>query len=328
MAESIVITHHELIMDILPRKRNDTAIPLTTKSILDIFTSLKHWDYETENRLFASNRFCGLIPLIDIQQNRIDLLLCISDIDADNHIVRDFLDVEKVRGLTRNATEGVDTMAHVIINIDPQNPTNARFAIEHKAGMGPKIFVDTLNYFLRDAIKEHPDYFKGNHPTLRGTNGQPTTIPYKVKFRYESIISDEVIRAFETGRVQDVLFHEPIPVNNNFDPMGNYTQNKRTVHLNVGANVVNANSNTFGDKVRDIKNSFNNITRSHPNLNGTTFTIKFKNDNGHDQTAYYNSDAQEFSLVKKTYIERSLRQPATTTPSLNTELCNRMFGHI
>lgn len=331
MNQSIVITHHELIMDVISRSRRDTSIPLTNISILDIFTNLKVWGYEGKNRLYGKDRFCGLLPLISIdpQQNRIDLLFCISDIEADNQIVRDFLNINSVRDLSRNNTEGVDTNVHIIIKYNPLKPRNAQFAIEHRAGIGSKIFVDTLNYFLRDAVSHHASNFEGNHPTERTPSGQPTTIPFKVKFKYQSIISDEVIRAFETGRVQDVLFHEAIPNNNNFDPMGNnYTQNKKTVHLNVGANVVSASSTTIGDKINDIKNSFTNILNSHPNLRGTTFTIKFRNNNGHEQTAYYDSNIQEFSLCKKSYVGSELRQPAAITPVLNTALCDIMFAHI
>lgn len=331
MDQSIVITHHELIMDVISRKRQDTAIPLTNISILDIFTHLKTWGYEGKNRLYGKDRFCGLLPLINIvpQTNRIDLLFCISDIEADNQIVRDFVQVNRVRDLTRNNTEGVDTSVHVIIKYNPQTPRNAQFAIEHRAGMGSKIFVDTINYFLRDAVAHHASNFEGNHPTERTPSGQPAKIPFRVKFNYQSIISDEVVRAFETGRVQDVLFHEAISTSNNFDPMGNnYTQKKKTVHLNVGANVVSANSTTIGDKISDIKNSFTNILNSHPSLRGTTFTIKFRNNNGHEQTAYYDSNIQEFSLVKKTYVESELRQPAAIVPVLNATLCDRMFAHI
>lgn len=330
MNQSIVITHHELIMDVISKRRQDTSIPLTNISILDIFTHLKTWGYEGKNRLYGKNRFCGLLPLIKInpQQNRIDLLFCISDIEADNQIVRDFVHVNQVRDLARNNTEGVDTNVHILIKYNPQTPRNAQFAIEHRTGMGSKTFVDTLNYFLRHAVSSYSNNFQGNHPTERTSSGQPTKIPFKVKFKYQNIISDEVIRAFETGRVQDVLFHEAIPANNNFDPMGNYTQNKKTVHLNVGANVVSVNSTTIKDKVSDIKNSFTNIVKTHPNLRGTTFTIKFRNNNGHEQTAYYDSNVQEFSLVKKTYVESKLRQAAAITPKLNAKLCDRMFAHI
>lgn len=329
MNKSITVTHHELILDILPLRSDSPVTPLTNVSILDIFKALKTWDYETKNRMYGNSRFCGLLPVMDIKatKNRINLILSISDKDADNPIARDFNNVNRTRELGRNETEGLETSTHVVISLDPQNPRNAKFAIEHKTGLTPKLFVDTLNYFLRDAKLTNEDYFKGNHPTQNDVNGNPIQVPFRANFRHESVLSQEVIDAFDKGRVHDVLFHEKLPATD-YDSAGNYRQKKRTVYLDVGAKIISDKSKTISEKVKEIKASFSNIVRSHPTLQGITFTIKFDNANGHPQTATYDTETQEFSLAKKTYLSEDLKQKATATPTINKPLCDKIFSHI
>src|SRR5699024_7155515 len=126
-------------------------------------------------------------------KNRIDLLLCLSDKDADNQIVRDFDNIQKVRPLLRKKTEGVDSVVHIVIKTDSKYKLNASFAMERKTGLTPYFFVSTLNYFLKDMIDSNPNHFQGNHPTDTDKDGNPKKLRLKLKFKYTNALSDEIV---------------------------------------------------------------------------------------------------------------------------------------
>ena len=330
MDRPVVITHHELILEIKKNGRNKPVTPLTRISIFDIFSKLKNKGYETKDRMFKDNRFCGLLPIISVSvsKDRVDLMLCLSDKDADNQIVRDFNNVQNTRPLTRKDTEGVDSIVHVVISLDKTTPTTAKFAMERKTGLTPRFFVDTLNYFLKNLIAAYSDEFKGNHPTDKDNKGNPKKLPLKLIFKYESVLSDEIVNAFEKGRVKDVLFHEKLPLSNNFDPHGNFVPNKRTMHLDVQGKLINQKSRTNKEKIYDLKAGFKGLIRGNKSLKGTTFTIKFTNKDGQSQTAYYDATYDEFSLAKKTYLPETIKEPIEEPLTLNQELCDKMFLQI
>lgn len=330
MNKPIVITHHELTLNINPTGIKRPVTPRTKISIMDIFDHFKQRNYETKDRKFKDSRFCGLLPIIKISSDktRIDLMLCLSDKDADNQIVRDFDDIKKTRPLTRSDTEGVDSIVHVVIKFDKKRPAVAHFAIERKVGLTPTFFTDTLNYFLKDICKAYPNDFKGVHPTEKDSKGVPKKLSLKLKFDYSSVLSDEIVKAFENGRVDDVLFHQESNTPDQFDPAGNFVLNKKTVHLDVKGRLVKKGSKTNVEKIRDLGDGFKNIVKSHINLEGTTFTIKFKNESGQNQTAYYDATNNEFSLAKKTYLPESIKIPASQTLELNKVLCDKIFLQI
>lgn len=330
MKRPIVVTHHEMTLGVKPSGKKHPVTPITRLTILDIFKHFKNRGYETKDRKFKDNRFCGLLPIIQISgsNDRIDLVLCLSDKDADNQIVRDFENIQNTRPLTRAETEGVDSVVHVVIKFDSNSPTHAQFAIERKSGLTPAIFIDTLNYFLKDISKGYPEDFKGVHPTDKDEQGNPKKLPLVLKFHYESVLSDEIIDAFEKGRVQDVLFHEPLPKSSSFDPAGNFVPNKKTVHLDVKGSMINARSKNTLEKMRDLSNGFKGMIKGHKDLKGTTFTIKFKTQDGQNQTAYYHASEDEFSLAKKTYVSESVRNPASETLELNQLLCDKIYSSI
>lgn len=317
------------MLEVLPRGRNNPFTPLTAVSIIDVFKVIKNLNYETKTRMFGDSRFCGILPIIDIDEpnNRIDLILTLSDKDADEQVVRDFNNTSIVRALSRNANEGVDARTHIVIKQNSTFPKTASFALEHKTYLTPKFFVDTLNYFLRDIIQTNPSTFLGNHPSERDSSGNPKVVNTRLKFEYSTALSDEIIAAFASGRVQNVIFEEPLPPTD-FDPTKNFIQHKKKVFLDVSATMVSASAKTLERQREIVTNHFKRITNIHPELKNIQFTIKFESATGVSQTAYYDSATQEFSLAKKTSIEPSLRQRASAAPTINRALCDRMFAHI
>lgn len=330
MQRPIIVTHHELTLKVNPSGRKNPIIPRTNISILDIFEKLKLKGYESKDRKFKENRFCGLLPIITVSNSkeRINLILCLSDKDADNLVVRDFDDTKITRPLNRKANEGVDSIVHIVVSFDRQTPNVARFAIERKPGLTPTFFVDTLNYFVRDICKTYSNDFKGVHPTARDDKGNPKILPLSFKFTYESVISDEIVDAFENGRVNDVLFHQNIPQPTSLDPAGNFVPNKKTMHLDVKGKLIKQKSKTTLAKMNDLKDGFKSVIHGNQGLKDLTFTIKFKNKNNQNQTAYYDATYDEFSLAKKTYIPEAMKEPVSQPLKLNKNLCDRMYLQI
>tara|TARA_R110002126_G_scaffold38679_8_gene115378 strand:- start:2110 stop:3105 length:996 start_codon:yes stop_codon:yes gene_type:complete len=330
MQRPVIVTHHELTLKIDPIGRKNPTTPLTKMSIFDVLKKLKSKGYEGKDRKFEKSRFCGLFPIIEVSNSndRIDLILCLSDKDADNQVVRDFNNIQVTRPLTRKKNEGVDSVVHIVISFKKSNPSTARFAIERKSGLTPKLFVDTLNYFVRDLCKSYPNDFKGVHPTKRDEKGRPIELPLKLRFVYESVLSDEIIDAFENGRVKDVLFHKQIPKSQSIDPAGNFVPKKNTVHLDVKGKLIRQKSETPEDKMQDLKDGFNFMISNDKSLKNTTFTIKFKNKDNQSQTAYYDATFDEFSLAKKTYFPESIKEPVSQPLKLNKRLCGKMYLQI
>lgn len=334
----ILVTYHTLELDIVSISQKQ-PIPLVSHvSILDIFEKLKLWNYENTPRLFGGeNRFCGLIPVIEIDKptNCIKLLLTLSDKNEDFQMARNF-NTGVVRSLDRSDEEGADKRVHVVIKIDPRNKYNAKFAIEHKQGVSTRLFTDTLNYLMKNARVNttigSDTYYVGKHPTesyTSGTNaGQPKPLKFKIKFSHTSEMSNEIIQAFSTGKINSVEFYENDLTTNNFDPTGIFIRKRSKVELNVSGQLIKQSSTGLSQKLADFKNGFTGIFTAHPDLKGLRFKINFTDINNNRQSAYYESQYDELVWAKKKYLSESLRQPMTDTPTLNVGLCDRMLANI
>ncbi|MEN8381183.1 hypothetical protein [Acinetobacter radioresistens] len=334
----ILVTYHTLELDIVSISQKQ-PIPLVSHvSILDIFEKLKSWNYENQARLFGGqNRFCGLIPVIEIDKstNCIKLLLTLSDKNEDFQMARNF-NTGAVRSLDRSDEEGADKRVHVVIKIDPANKYNAKFAIEHKQGVSTRLFTDTLNYLMKHArvnsIVGSDTYYVGKHPTESYTSGtqigQPKPLKFKIKFSHTSEMSNEIIQAFSTGKINSVEFYENDQAPSTFDPTGIFIRKRSKVELNVSGQLIKQSSTGVAQKLADFKNSFAGIFTAHPDLKGLRFKINFTDVNNNRQSAYYESQYDELVWAKKKHLNESLRQPMTDTPTLNDALCDRMLANI
>lgn len=334
----ILVSYHTLELDVVSISQKQ-PIPLVSHvSILDVFEKIKAWGYEDTPRLFGGmNRFCGLLPIIDIDRanNRIDVLLTLSDKDEDNQMARNFT-TGVVRSLDRDDDEGADKRVHIVIKIDPANKYNAKFGIEHKQGVSTKLFTDTLNYLMKharvnDAIGSD-SYFVGKHPTECYSTGdkvgQAKPLKFKLKFSHVSEMSNEIINAFATGKIHSVEFYEQDRAPNTFDPTGMFIRKRSKVELNITGQLFHQNSNGIAQKFQDFKNSFSGIFATHPDLKGLRFTINFTDANNNRQSAYYESQYEELIWAKKKYLDGSLRQRMTYTPTINQNLCDRILANI
>lgn len=334
----ILVTYHTLELDIASISQKN-PIPLVSHvSILDIFENLKKWNYENQPRLFGGlNRFCGLIPIIDIDKtnNCVKLILTLSDKNEDFQMARNF-GTGVVRSLDRDENEGADKRVHVVIKIDPSNKYTAKFAIEHKQGVSTRLFTDTLNYLMKHArvneVVGSDTYFIGKHPTESYSSGkkigQPKPLKFKIKFSHVSEMSNEIVQAFASGKIDTIEFYEEDKAPNTFDPTGVFIRKRSKVELNVAGQLIKQSSNKTIQKLQDFKNGFSGLFKTHPDLKGLRFKINFTDSNNNRQSAYYESQYEELVWAKKKYLDESLRQRMTDTPKLNEDLCDRMLANI
>ncbi|MCK4089707.1 hypothetical protein HCY66_06355 [Acinetobacter radioresistens] len=334
----ILITYHSLELDIVAISPHQ-PIPLVSHvSILDVFEKLKYWGYETRPRLFGGeNRFCGLLPVIEIDKinNCVKMLLTLSDKDEDFQMARNF-ETGAVRSLDRDLEEGADKRVHVVVKIDPKNKFNAKFGIEHKQGVTTNLLIDTLNYLMR-ACKADKDtgsdqYFIGKHPTENYTVGEnaghPKPLGFKIKFSHMSELSNEIIQAFATGKIKSIEFYENDKAPNTFDPTGVFARKRSKVELNVTGQLIKSTSKKSSQKMADFKNGFKGLFAAHPDLKGLKFTINFTDSKKNHQSAYYDSQIEELIWAKKKYLDEKLRQRMTHIPTLNQDLCDRILANI
>ena len=330
MAGNILVTFHHMVAHINPISKK-ASVPKVKFDILNYFEQLKKWNYENFHYRFLNEKFCGILSNIEIDRATyvVRLVFIVADAEADDPCVRD-LKTNKPRLLKRNQTEAAEKRVHIVIKVDKKNPTLAQFASEYERGVTARIFINTLNYFTNHAKKDDikKSFFVGEHPTKRDDAGNPEKLAYRLKFEYQSEFSEEIIEAFTNGNVKNVDFYRPAKINPQFDNQGKFQQDALRISLKVSANVVPSTARTIKQKTDAIIQSFNNLISQHTDLQGTVFKINFTDTNGANRYAEYDSDDQEFTLVKKKLLDERLRQPMTDKVVLNRTLCDRMLANI
>ena len=330
MSGNIVVTFHNMVANLRPIS-NKSPVPKVKFDILKYFEQLKTWGYENFHYRFLNEKFCGILSNIEIDKSAyvVRLVFIVADAEADDPCVRD-LKTNKPRLLKRTKTEAAEKRVHIVIKVDKKNPTLAQFAAEYERGVTARVFNNTLNYFTNHARADDTkkSYFFGDHPTKRDNSGNPEKLGYRLKFEYQSEFSEEIIDAFVKGNIKHVEFYRPAKINPQFDNQGKFQQDALKISLKVGVNVVPSTATTFKQKTDAIIQSFNNLIGQHTDLKGTVFKINFTDSNGTNRFAEYDSDVQEFTLVKKKFLDEKLRQPMTDKVILNRLLCDRMQANI
>lgn len=330
MSGNIVVTFYNMMASVRPIS-NKASLPKVKFDILKYFEQLKTWGYENFHYRFLNEKFCGILSNIEIDKSAyvVRLVFIVADAEADDPCVRD-LKTNKPRLLKRANTEAAEKRVHIVIKVDKQNPTLAQFAAEYERGVTARIFINTLNYFTSHARSDtaKKPFFVGEHPTKRDENGNPEPLGYRLMFEYQSEFSEEIIEAFANGNIKHVDFYRPAKINPQFDSQGKFQQDALKISLKVGVNVVPSTATTLKQKTDAIIQSFNNLIGQHTDLKGTVFKINFTDSNGTNRFAEYDSDVQEFTLVKKKFLDEKLRKPMTDKVILNRPLCDRMQANI
>lgn len=330
MAGNIVVTFHNMVAHTNPISPK-SPIPKVKFDILEYFEQLKSWGYEDFHYRFLNEKFCGIFSNIEIDKKNyvVRLVFIVADTQADDPCVRD-LPTNTSRLLTRNTTEAHEKRVHIVIKVDKKQPTLAQFAAEYERGVTARIFINTLNYFTTHARRDpsKKSFFQGEHPTKKDKVGNPEKLAYRLKFEHQSEFSEEIIEAFVKGNVKNIDFYRPATINHQFDKQGKFRQDAIKISLKVGVNVVPSTAKTITQKMMAITQSFNNLISQHSDLKGTVFKINFTDTNGTNRFAEYDSDDQEFTLVKKKFLDERLRQAMTSKVVLNRQLCAKMLAHI
>lgn len=335
---SICATYHELTASVEPLT-NGKPKAITTINLYEYFEKLEEWGYVDFKRNFVNDRFCGLISDLqfDDENRAVKFVFIIADTQAENQVARN-MDTNRTRPLKRDTNEGADKRVNVVIRVDTTNSAIAKVALEYERGISIKKLVDTLNYLLGHARKHggYQDYFIGDDPVERyqigDKAGNPKPLAYKPKLEIKSEVDPSIIKAFEEGRIQHIDFYKQAQNSTTFDATGHFTQDKIKISMKVGTQIIASNSTLFEQKLDDVKSIFRTFKQSQPQMQGSVFTINFKDDNGSQRSAEYDADDERFRLVKKEYFPEELRQPMSeedengeSPARTNIELCDRML---
>lgn len=338
---SICATYHELTASIESLIK-DKPKAIATINLYEYFQKLLEWGYVDFKRNFANDRFCGLISDIhfDDPQNAVKFVFIIADAQAENQIARN-LETNKTRTLKRERSEGADKRVNVVVKVDLNNPAIAKIGLEYERGISIKKLIDTLNYLLSHARKHggFESYFIGDDPVERyqrgPKEGQPKPLTFKPKLEIKSEVDPSIIKAFEEGKIQHIDFYKQAQNNASFDNTGHFTQDKIKVSMKVDTNIIRNSSRSNSEKITDIINIFNLFRQGQPDMQGSVFTINFKDGNGSLRAADYDADDEVFRLVKKEYFPDDLRQPMSqedengeSPARTNIALCDRMLAKI
>lgn len=335
MTDRLLVTFHKLNAQVLSLSEK-TPKPNVAINLIDFFQKFITWGYEGFKYPYSKDRFCGLLGKIEVDpaNNTIRLVFVVADAQADPQCARDLTN-NKTRLLKRNPGEAADKRVHVVLKVDPNAPYLADVGIEHETGVTMRIFTSTLNYLARHARLENnlsKDYFIGEHPIDRYERGPKKNMPkelgFKVNFKYESILSDEIVDAFINGRIKNVEFLQAPQHQSNWDSQGIFIQDQIKVSLKVNAVTVPSNIKNKHQKETFIKSLIKNLANQHTKLQGVVFRIKFEDSKGDHRLAQYNTDDDEFVLVKKEKLEASLRQPMTADVRLNGPLCAKIESKL
>ena len=105
--------------------------------------------------------------------------------------------------------------------------------------------------------------------------------------------------------------------------------------MKVDTQIISPTSTSFFDKAADVIGTFALFRKGQPDMQGSVFTINFKDENGSPRTAEYDADDEVFRLVKKEYFPEELRQPMSqedengeSPARTNIALCDRMLAKI
>lgn len=338
---SICATYHQLTASVESLLQGKPKA-IATINLYEYFKKLVDWGYVDFKRNFLNDRYCGLISDVhfDDTNQSVKFVFCIADSEAENQVVRN-LETNKTRPLKRERNEGADKRVNVAILVDSNNPALAKIALEYERGITIKKLIDTLNYFLSHARKHggHEDYFIGDDPVERFKKapkaGQPKPLAFKPKLEIKSEVDPSIIKAFEDGKIQHVDFYKQAQNSNSFDASGHFCQDKIKVSMKVNTQIISETSTTFQAKTADVINTFNIFRSGQPEMQGSVFSINFKDDNGSPRTAEYDADDEVFRLVKKEYFPEELRQPMSqedengeSPARTNITLCDRMLAKI
>ena len=336
MAQDIVVTFHELVAEAQPLTQGGVQ-PQVNLSILHLFNLIKDNELYKIKYPYLNQSHYGRLNIIEIDPNgdRIDILYSVCDVKADPSCIEN-VETDEARIEERDEDEGLTNRVSISIKIDPNNKDKAIFGIERKNNVTPKSFISTLDFLMRQARakEELETEFHGNHPTLTMSKdgkyrkkGQPRVVEFKVKFKYETQLSEEIVKAFEKGKVSDISFFLPEQKKTKFDNKGYFEKSGVDVHIKPTVKkIIPANASPF-QKAKALKQNLFDMA-DKPNMRSLTFKIVFKDELGDNRTAYYDAAERELSLSKRLKFSKDLRQAVTKTPILNQALCDNIYRKL
>lgn len=247
---------------------------------------------------------------------RADLLINRSDRDASNAVYSN-PHTNLVRNLPKNAGEGNDFSAHVVISLAPRG-ASYDVALEMSPGLASGKVARFLNYLIRHCIRANPAAYKLPHPS-NSTNaaGVVTKVVAYHKLELTGHPSDELIASLNGGTLESIELIDKRKKNLNWDTNGNTKEIQRAIVLRAGSR---ANSKNFTRVKEAAALAFQR--------NYTEARVKFKNFDGIPSTVTLETEnmqlANDSVYVKKQKISGFTSLLDTSCQRLNSEVIAKM----
>jgi hypothetical protein len=255
---------------------------------------------------------------INIQPNgkRVDLLINRSDRDASDTVYSD-PQSNAVRSFPKNAGEGNDFSAHVVINLAARGSTYEA-ALEGSPGLSSSKIALFLNYLIRHCIKSNKPAFRVPHPDgSTDTAGVPRTVTAYHKVEMRGHPSPDLLQSINGGVLDSIELIDKRKRNLNWDSNGNTKEIQRTVSLRVGPK---ANAKNFS---RIQEAAALAVARHYSEAR-----VKFTGPNGVPGTVTLETQtmqlAQDSLYVKKEKISGFSSLLESSSQSLNQEIVDKM----
>ncbi|HCI52638.1 MAG TPA: hypothetical protein DE312_04875 [Gallionella sp.] len=222
----------------------------------------------------------------------------------------------KRRTVAKEAKEGQDFSAHIVVKLNQNDAIPALVLIEYCSGLGIAVIEKLFNQILKDSKLLSPGDFEQAHPDGSvGNDGKPKKLNIIFKCAFQGHLSDELQDDLNKGKVQSI---ELITEKNQFTPFdedGYIKEKCKSITL------------TLKDEDRPISDKFKRIVQVFKKHNNdySKARIKFKTAEGIDRTVDMDTaDGLAQAYVKKARIDGFNGDLESSYESFNTQILGRM----
>lgn len=344
MSKPVLFSVHELRFD-AKRFNKDHDEPVQPINIWDIFNTICKYSYVEYSYPLLDSTLISRIRIIELDNDKkiIKLLVIISDLNARNRSYTDST-TGKTRLTNKEKTEGDDARVHVVIKLNPDHFTGL-LAIERERGshINPnllRILLDRVLEYIYEKNKSNKEIitlFSEDHPSgFKEEDGTFTRLPKRIKCNLQNIFSDEVLKAFKQGKINDLELIHTIQETKT-DQHTTFKPKSSSFHFDVDPLII-------PDKVVDSREIQTTIMNKLTNLWNDLFTseqpiplaehkyrIRYENDAGKIVSFTYTpSESLDMTLARtitidsKTFTYLEWKE----IPEINHSLCSRVFSKL
>lgn len=320
----------------------DHELPVQPINIWNLFEVISKLNFDAYAYPLNENTLISRIKLIesDSKKKCISLLVIISDTKARNRSYTD-TSTGKTRLTNKKKTEGDDARVHIVIHLKNDN-FSGKLAIERERGsrVNPNLLRVLMDRCLEYIFDENPtnteviNLFSEDHPSgFKEDDGSFTRLPKKIKTKIENVFSDEILKAFKQGKIEDLELIHTHQITQS-DQHSSFRSTSSSFHFEVDPLIIPDNV-TSPEVIQEtlmqkFSNLWNDTFKSNTPipLDQHKYRIKYKDDYGEVATHTYTpAETLDLTLAKTVKVDpRSfVLLEWKEIPEINTSLCSQVF---